>query len=64
MTLHDLVDDFSFKQGTGRRVHKNTVYKHYEQRLKYYEDQGFEFEDIDIDVQDLKFSNNINSLNI
>jgi superfamily II DNA or RNA helicase len=64
MTLHDMVDDFSFKQGTGRRVHKNKVYKHYEQRKLYYDDQGFEYVDIDFDVNEMRMKNNINTLKI
>jgi superfamily II DNA or RNA helicase len=56
MTLHDMVDDFSVKQGTGRRIHKNTVFKHFEHRKEYYVDQSFDFDDIEIAVDDIKFS--------
>ncbi len=52
MTLWDIVDDFSTIQGTGRRVKKNSVYKHFEQRLEYYIDQEFDFENIEKELSE------------
>jgi superfamily II DNA or RNA helicase len=50
LMLHDVIDDFSTIQGTGRRVKKNALYKHGEARLKYYTGEGFECEDIDLEL--------------
>ena len=52
MTLWDIVDDFSTIQGTGRRVKKNNVYKHFEKRLEYYVDQEFEYENIEKEISE------------
>ena len=53
MTLHDMVDDLCDIQGTGRRVNKNAVYKHYEHRLEHYRGEEFEWTDIDIVLSEL-----------
>jgi len=47
MTLWDIVDDFSTIQKTGRKVKKNSTYKHYEKRLEYYISEDFEYEIIE-----------------
>lgn len=49
--IWDIVDDLSVIQGTGRRVLKNYVYKHYEERVLMYEDQGFPNAEILFDVK-------------
>jgi len=48
--LYDIVDDFSEKQKTGRRIHKNHSYKHYEKRKVFYDIEGFPYEEIDIQL--------------
>lgn len=48
--LWDIVDDFSEKQKTGRRIHKNHSYKHYEKRKSFYDEEGFPNEDIDVQL--------------
>jgi superfamily II DNA or RNA helicase len=50
MYLHDIVDDLSQLQGTGRRIHKNAVYKHYEHRLEHYAKEEHEWETFDIEI--------------
>ena len=50
LILHDIIDDFSTVQGTGRRIHKNALYKHGEARLKYYTDESFECDTIDLEL--------------
>jgi len=47
MTLWDIVDDFSVIQGTGRRVKKNSTYKHFEKRVEYYEEEEFDHESVE-----------------
>jgi len=53
MTLHDVCDDTSDIQGTGRRVNKNALRKHYEHRLEHYKGEEFEWEEIEVNVDDL-----------
>jgi len=52
MTLWDIVDDFSTIQGTGRRVKKNSTYKHFEKRIEYYVDQEFDYENIEKELSE------------
>lgn len=40
LVLWDIVDDLTFKTRTGN-IGKNHLYKHYEERLRIYDDQGF-----------------------
>lgn len=42
LILWDVVDDLTWKKRTGRKA-KNYVYKHFEERLKYYKNQGFQY---------------------
>ena len=53
MTLHDVCDDTSDIQGTGRRVNKNALRKHYEHRLEHYRGEEFEWVEIDVNIDDL-----------
>ena len=42
MILYDLVDDMTWTTRTGS-IGKNHIYKHWEERLKYYDEQGFKY---------------------
>jgi superfamily II DNA or RNA helicase len=53
MILHDIIDDMCDRYSTGRRYKKNKVYKHFEKRKEYYEKEGFEQVDIEIDLDQL-----------
>lgn len=48
MILWDCVDDLRYKDG-GKMV-KNYSYKHWQNRKSYYEEQGFEYSDITINI--------------
>lgn len=41
MILWDVIDDFSYKTKSGN-IQKNHVYKHWETRARYYQEQGFD----------------------
>jgi len=45
LILWDIVDDLTWKKRTGK-LGKNYVYEHFEQRLKYYEQQGFKYHNL------------------
>jgi superfamily II DNA or RNA helicase len=48
MILWDCVDDLRYKDG-GKMI-KNYSYKHWQNRKSYYEEQGFEYSDITINI--------------
>ena len=48
MILWDCVDDLRFKDGN--KTNKNYCYKHWENRKSYYEEQGFTYSDISINI--------------
>ena len=42
MILFDIVDDLTYETRTGS-IYKNHLYRHFEERLKYYQDQKFKY---------------------
>jgi superfamily II DNA or RNA helicase len=55
LILWDIIDDLSWIGPRGG-LHKNYVYKHFDQRLEYYDDQGFEYFNKILDLQKINSS--------
>lgn len=52
LILWDVVDDFRWKKRTGN-IGENHTFKHFKERLKYYKDQGFEYKNKIIKIENL-----------
>jgi hypothetical protein len=52
MILWDMVDCLVCKTRTGAFI-KNHVYKHWEERLKYYKENGFEYKNATVKLNNL-----------